>query len=817
MTIIYAATDGQHLIGTIIPKLAQNNVDSVRLSVDFDSSWDSYPARTAVFTTSKSVRPYPVTLSSTNNCLIPAEVLAEECKLYIVVRGENSTTGATKASTRLTVRVLGGHPAVIISDPSPSVYQQLLTACGENASSIEVALARLNTLIAYSESGSLPDDSWAVDILTGFDGTSYSTAGEAVREQAAALYNILSAVAQKNLSANPLQPILFDQYKYYHGTSTGTVCDVMTSPRYSLGDFDEYLSVADDVSGSSHGVCARLATPIPVFEDPAGEYVAIIKSGKTFPRAVQFFFSSAASWDTSACTIVSCNAYIAKGYNVVPLSAKSFTDNGHLEFTHVCVNAGATSLADADTLEMYIVKSDAFLKWVEHQAHADSKYLVPNPARFTSSANNITPTVTIDGSKITADFPATESEEAVWRYGLIGYNLGTEIAGKKILVRSTSLGITPKFGIGKSSSSWMNKGFTVDNGEYLLVDVEEFIADNETLSTHTGDFFVTLGIDFGTNISNDATSIEFEIMLVNDHKILDPYAAWFGYKPSDFERAGGQYITCWGDSLTAQGGWTDTLAELSGMTVYNAGTGGENVRTITARQGADVIMVNDITIPADVEPITIATYASPLTTAFGFNATPLLQGGAHVNPVKLGDIEGTLAWTGSSYSDTSGTWTFTRSEAGDEVVIDRPTALTTAYDREKNSPYLMIIFMGQNGGYNSDNEELVNLHRLMIDHANAKHVIVLGLSSGSASSRADYESAMRKAFGRYFISLREYLSQYGLDDAGLTPTEADTTAMESGTVPPQLLADSVHYTAATKTVIGNLIYKRCCELGIFEA
>ena len=129
----------------------------------------------------------------------------------------------------------------------------------------------------------------------------------------------------------------------------------------------------------------------------------------------------------------------------------------------------------------------------------------------------------------------------------------------------------------------------------------------------------------------------------------------------------------------------------------------------------------------------------------------------------------------------------------------------------------MVIFMGQNGGYNNDNDELVNLHRLMIDHANAKHVIVLGLSSGSATSRADYEAAMRKAFGRYFISLREYLSQYGLADAGLTPTTADTTAMMEGTVPPQLLADGVHYTAATKTVIGNLIYKRCCELGIFEA
>ena len=124
--------------------------------------------------------------------------------------------------------------------------------------------------------------------------------------------------------------------------------------------------------------------------------------------------------------------------------------------------------------------------------------------------------------------------------------------------------------------------------------------------------------------------------------------------------------------------------------------------------------------------------------------------------------------------------------------------------------------MGQNGGY-SGNDDLVNLHHLMINHAKAKHTIILGLSSGSAESRAEYEAAMKKAFGRYFISLREYLSQYGIEDAGLTPTAADEAAMATGTVPPQLLADAVHYTNATKTVIGNLIYKRACELGIFEA
>lgn len=172
MTIIYAATEDQHLIATILPKLAPDNVNTVRLRVTFDKSWDSYPVKSAVFTTSKSVRPYPVTMTAGGDCLIPAEVLAEECKLYIVVKGENSATGAKKSTTRLTVKVLAGQPAVIISDPAPGVYQQLLT---ENA----VLLSRMSEL----EKAGTVDGSEVIGIRTGADGTVYATAGDAMRGQ----------------------------------------------------------------------------------------------------------------------------------------------------------------------------------------------------------------------------------------------------------------------------------------------------------------------------------------------------------------------------------------------------------------------------------------------------------------------------------------------------------------------------------------------------------------------------------------------------------------------------------------------------------
>lgn len=290
-------------------------------------------------------------------------------------------------------------------------------------------------------------------------------------------------------------------------------------------------------------------------------------------------------------------------------------------------------------------------------------------------------------------------------------------------------------------------------------------------------------------------------------------------------------IVCWGDSLTAGGGWTSTLQKLSGIPVYNGGTGGENARTIVARQGADVMLVNNITIPAACEPVTIAVRKtdSGILTEEGYKVTPLLQGGAHVNPVKIGEVEGILRWTGTNYADTNGIWTFTRSAAGEAVTIKRPTAVRTAFDRLHNQPSeVMILFIGQNGGY-ADLTDLIRMHQQMISHFKGKEYLVLGLSSGTESQRAEYEKQMKQAFGRRFVSLREYLAHpvydtdgktviscYGLDDAGLDPTDADIERIKQGQVPQTLLADSVHYTAATKTVIGTMLYKKMIELGILE-
>lgn len=683
----------------------------------------------------------------------------------------------------------------------------------ERAAKAEAALgARINNLSNFKS-----NDAEIADVRVDFKGDKYDSAGDAVRAQAKSVHDHLSGVMQKDGSPNPLQPLMFDQYAYYHGSTQATSIEPMESPRFTVGDFEEYKNTKEEVEGTTHCMVARLVNPISKFSDFNGEYTAVIKSGNTITHDVQIIFSGSHTWNESIDTFCRANVRVAKGYNLVKLTTARHFNNGDDKYTHVCVHFGSTLITDTKELEIYIVKSDAVLEWINERSQANSKYIAPNANDFMWYYNNLNPTFTVNGSKIIFSVPDDTFDTSVWRYAVFGCKLGKDIKGKKILVRSNTLHLSNRFGIGTTYTQWYKKKIDIKSGSYAIIDLESFIADNNDLTNHTGDYYITYGMDFGTVDHVNALNLEFEIMFTNDKDVIDPYEAFLGYTPADFAPAvTSDYITCWGDSLTAQGGWTDTLSRLSGRTVYNGGTGGENVKVIAARQGADAMVVNNITIPAGTTPVTIANRATDggINTVFGHKAMPLLQGGAHVNPVVIGDVEGTLKWTGANYADETGSWTFTRSKAGTAVKIDRETVIRTAFDRERNTPHLMVIFIGQNGGYASI-EDLINTHKLMINHAKAKHVIVLGLSSGTEASRKEYETAMRYEFGRYFISLREYLSKYGLADAGLTPTAEDTAAMAKGQVPPQLLLDSVHFTPTTRTVIGNMLYKKCVELNIF--
>ena len=160
MTTIRLLTSGQHLGAVQKVKLASGDVDSVFLDVSFDSSWDEFTARTAVFYTSHDDTVLEMLLID-NKCTVPHEVLAKEGTLFIGVRAV--TTDGTKIKTSSIVKlkiVQGANAAYTTISPTMDVYQQYLAAMREGADPVfneikgEIAayIDEINTMIEEHKS-----------------------------------------------------------------------------------------------------------------------------------------------------------------------------------------------------------------------------------------------------------------------------------------------------------------------------------------------------------------------------------------------------------------------------------------------------------------------------------------------------------------------------------------------------------------------------------------------------------------------------------------------------------------------------------------
>lgn len=275
-----------------------------------------------------------------------------------------------------------------------------------------------------------------------------------------------------------------------------------------------------------------------------------------------------------------------------------------------------------------------------------------------------------------------------------------------------------------------------------------------------------------------------------------------------------------GDSLTAQGSWHTELATLTGLTVRKNAVGGESSSGIAARQGATPLLLapEGGAIPATGS----VNIVQPITTSNGHGVWPMLQG---PNPMTgtLAGVHGSFRLTkavAGSYTHNDGdVYTFTRTTDGDAVAVDRPVPFT--YDLgESTRGDVQVFWAGRNNTTESD-RILAELDA-MVQHMTGleKRFLVVGITNGAgegtgtaAYDRITAHNARLEKYGRHYLRLREYLVQYGLRDAGITPTTQDEADIAADLIPDSLRTDSLHFEPVAQTLIAQQIAARLTELG----
>lgn len=292
------------------------------------------------------------------------------------------------------------------------------------------------------------------------------------------------------------------------------------------------------------------------------------------------------------------------------------------------------------------------------------------------------------------------------------------------------------------------------------------------------------------------------------------------YQDALIKVASGPDIDCDGDSMTAGAGGNGTsfpsvLGQLmssagSKAVVRNSGVGGESSVSITARMGgyAFQVRVIDGVIPATTTPVVIT-----FDQLNGQIVRPLMQGngGASGFIGDLAGIKGSIALirpNGSSNSwDNANYYTFTRLVAGNAVTVNRPEPFITDYAKARQGD-IKIIWIGQNG---PSEARAIQDAKAIVQSMQALDKRYIVISKPTASSSDD--ALWFAEFGERFIPIKKYLVEFGLQDAGITPTEQDLADIAANNIPSSLRSDAVHWNSAGYTILAQQVFKKLKQLG----
>ena len=298
------------------------------------------------------------------------------------------------------------------------------------------------------------------------------------------------------------------------------------------------------------------------------------------------------------------------------------------------------------------------------------------------------------------------------------------------------------------------------------------------------------------NISHVPNTVNIKFMLFTDSTLYD---LWNTINVVDYTTD----LCFWGDSLTAGAGGSGTsypnvcASELGITSFKNCGVGGEYANTIACRQGGDSLILK----PGNVSEYSL----SELTDIYGTQCNPLRQGSGSnsVNPIYINGVKCTLSISQTSTTDPNAKYTITG--YNEPLLAETPVKFAGCDIKAK----ITIIFVGQNGPGLAERLSIIDS---MISKINDKY-IVMGLSSGNSTSRADEEAQMLSKYGVHYFNTRNMLSKYGMSIMNLTPTTSDVNEMTKGEVPSSLRSDSVHLNANGYTALGKMLAQKIRACG----
>ncbi|MCD7809652.1 MAG: hypothetical protein LUH02_09930 [Erysipelotrichaceae bacterium] len=266
---------------------------------------------------------------------------------------------------------------------------------------------------------------------------------------------------------------------------------------------------------------------------------------------------------------------------------------------------------------------------------------------------------------------------------------------------------------------------------------------------------------------------------------------------SDIVESSDANIICIGDSQTVMNnGYPDKLEDLVNLKVTTFGGKELTSRDIAARLNAYPLYIKEISIPEDTTATPIQIYNSN-----GSISTLLRSDSSSIPTCRIGGIEGTISYSNGSY-------TFTRSEAGEAKTINELTHIVFT-QQDINEEDIVIFLMGNNDDedeYFVDN--LITFYNNFIDAYDIHNYIIISLTTRNDSDEAN--EALEEAYGDHFLDFKSYLLSDGLE--GIELSDEDNEAIESGEIPPCFLSDEINGNSTFNTLLANQLVEKMKSL-----